>query len=583
MPEPLKLRGVIDADVPTADPDYLNGKVKVYDFTLATTEQFTLDTINVIATADAERNTMNIRSQFLELAVDGKYKLSQLPTALSNSIAKYYNANPKAAKKKTEPQQLAFNLAITDDPILLKVLPDLKSMEPINISGGYNSVGDTLVVNGKIPKIVYGANTISNAVLKINTENDALTYSLIVDDIRNASLELPYTAITGTVKDNVVAYTLNLKDVKNKDQYLISGTLEGNDGTQIVKLIPEGFLLNYETWAIPADNKIELAKNGINIQNLELSNEGSSIKLQSQSTMPDAPIAVNFKDFKIETITSIVKKDKLSIGGNINGEALLKDLNTNAKFTSDLNIENFNFQKDTLGNINIKVDNEIANTLNAKVAITGQGNQVNLDGTYRTDNSALDMNLDINKLNLESIQGFTMGNVTESTGFLSGKFIIAGTANAPKVNGKLQFNDIGLKVKQLNSKFQDINDEITIDETGINLGRFTVYDENDNQLVLTGKVNTTDFKDYGFDMNINADNFKAVNSAAKDNDLYYGELYIDTRLKVRGDIGSPIVEGDLKINKDTKFTVVLPQSDPSIEDREGIVEFVDRDAPNKSC
>ncbi|MDI1255373.1 MAG: translocation/assembly module TamB domain-containing protein [Flavobacterium sp.] len=578
---PLKLRGVIDADIPTADLDYLNGKVKIYDFTLATTDQFTLDTINVIATADAERNTMNIRSQFLELAVDGKYKLSQLPTALSNSIAKYYNTNQKAKKAKTEPQQLAFNLAIQNDPILLKIIPNLKGLEPINISGGYNSVGDTLVVNGTIPKVIYGANTISNAVLKINTENDGLTYGLVVDNIKNDALELPYTAITGNVKDNLVAYTLNLKDVKNKDQYLLSGTLEGSDGKQIVKLLPEGFLLNYENWAIPTDNRLILAKNGINIQNLELSNGGSTIKIQSESTTPDAPIALNFKDFKIETITSFIKKDKLSIGGNINGDALLKNLNTTATFTADLNIENFNFQKDTLGNINIKVNNEIANTLNAKVEITGQGNQVNLDGNYRTDTGALDMDLDINKLNLESIQGFTMGNVTESTGFLNGKFVVNGTVDAPKVNGKLQFNDIGLKISQLNSKFKDINDEITIDESGINLGKFTIYDENDNPLVLTGTINTTDFKDYGFDMNINADNFKAINSKDKDNDLYYGELYIDTKLKVRGDIGNPIVEGDVKINENTKFTVVLPQSDPSIEDREGIVEFVDRDAPKQ--
>jgi hypothetical protein len=34
---------------------------------------------------------------------------------------------------------------------------------------------------------------------------------------------------------------------------------------------------------------------------------------------------------------------------------------------------------------------------------------------------------------------------------------------------------------------------------------------------------------------------------------------------------------NIKVNKDTKFTIVMPQSDPSIADRAGIVEFIDQD------
>ena len=64
---------------------------------------------------------------------------------------------------------------------------------------------------------------------------------------------------------------------------------------------------------------------------------------------------------------------------------------------------------------------------------------------------------------------------------------------------------------------------------------------------------------------------------AKDNDLFYGDLFLDTHLKVNGTLESPVVSGTLKINEDTDFTVVLPQQDPSIADREGIVEFVDED------
>jgi hypothetical protein len=40
------------------------------------------------------------------------------------------------------------------------------------------------------------------------------------------------------------------------------------------------------------------------------------------------------------------------------------------------------------------------------------------------------------------------------------------------------------------------------------------------------------------------------------------------------------VDGSLKINPKTNLSVVLPQTDPAMEEREGIVEFVDKDNPD---
>jgi hypothetical protein len=65
-----------------------------------------------------------------------------------------------------------------------------------------------------------------------------------------------------------------------------------------------------------------ISDKGINASNFDLNKSGSSIKIQSQTKL-DKPIAIDFKDFKIETITSMVEKD-LQINGNINGNALLK-------------------------------------------------------------------------------------------------------------------------------------------------------------------------------------------------------------------------------------------------------------------
>ncbi|WP_051224398.1 translocation/assembly module TamB domain-containing protein [Flavobacterium tegetincola] len=577
---PLKIKGNIVADVPTADLDFLNARIDLTDLVYANEkEQVALDSIKIRAIATAEKNTITLQSQFANADIDGQFKLSEIGTALQNSIAKYFDANPNAKKKATTDQQLAFKINIKDDPTLQKIIPNLTSLQPVEIVGRYNSVNDTIAIKGKIPKIVYNGNTISGAVIDVNTKGDSLVYDVVVDDISMASFGLPYTKISGTVANNIANYDLLLKDAKGKDQYAISGNLETKDNNNTVKLNSDNFLLNYEKWIIPNDNSVVLNEKGLTIDNFNLKNNGSAIKVQSQSKMPNAPIEVAFEKFDITTITNVIKKENLDASGVLDGTILLKNLKDNPLFTADLNIENFTFNKDTVGNIGIKVDNTVANNYDAKVAITGNGNEVNLNGTYKADSKTFDLLLDLEKLSMKSIQGFTMGNLTKSEGFLSGKFTVKGTSEAPAINGTLDFNAVGFNVKQLNSTFKDINDKIVIDQQGIAFNDFEISDANDNKLFVKGAVLTQNFRDYGFDLNIEANNFRAVNSGPQDNDVYYGKLFLDTKLSVKGDLNQPVVEGTIKINKDTDFTIVLPQSDPSIADREGIVEFIDQDNP----
>src|SRR5690606_2068901 len=132
---------------------------------------------------------------------------------------------------------------------------------------------------------------------------------------------------------------------------------------------------------------------------------------------------------------------------------------------------------------------------------------------------------------------------------------------------------------KLNSRFQLLNDAILFNSNQIVFEDFKLQDEADNPLTINGFIDSKDYTNLAFDLKVVARNFRAVNSGAQDNDLFYGQLYLDNNLGIKGSIDNPVIDGTVKINPDTKFTIVLPQNDPSIVDREGIVEFIDQDQP----
>jgi autotransporter translocation and assembly factor TamB len=575
---PMKLRGNVDADIANSNPDFLNGEIFLSNIQiLQEAEAVVLDPIKILAFADNEKNNIKISSQFLKAEVDGKYTLTTLATAVKKSLSKFIDLGNSKTKIAQDEQQLTFKLSVDNDPILFKIFPKLTGLEPISISGKYNNVTDSLEVKGTIPRIVYNGNTIADGKINIEAKGNALEYQFSVATIESGEIKFPRTSLSGKVENNLLAYALETKDTKDKQQYFIAGELLHNDSKNILKIDAANFVLNYDKWNINAENSIEFGDKRLYINQFYLENSGNELKIQSQGNQNNAPLKIDFVNFKLETILTVIKKDKLLMQGLINGSALVDNVMTKPTFTSDVKIDDFAFKGEAVGDIALKVDNKTNNLLAANVMLSGEGNDVNVVGTYKISDESFDLNLNMNTLNVKSIQGFSMGHIADGTGYLSGNFKITGTTDAPKINGELNLNDAGFRITKINSYFKTTGEKIRFENEVIAFDNLTLYDENDNEMTVNGKISSADFRNYDFDLSVVANGFRAIHSKATNNDLFYGDLFLDTNLNINGTLDNPIVGGNVKIIEGTKFSVVLPQSDPSIADREGIVEFVDED------
>ncbi|MGI4803211.1 MAG: translocation/assembly module TamB domain-containing protein [Janthinobacterium lividum] len=578
----LRLHGKIVADIATADPDYLNGTIQVTDLLVVQKAQrIQLDSISIASTANASNSTLNIKSSILSASMAGKFKLTEVGTALQATINKYYNTGGKATKVKYSPQNFTFQAVITKTPLLVQFAPDLKQLDPVKLNGHFNSDAGDLAVNGEIPNTVYGSNQISNLKLAINTGNNALNYSFKVDKIATSSIQLLNTSISGKAQNNLLDLNVSIKDKNLKEQYKIAGIFKALGSQYEFNLLQNGLVLDYTNWTVSANNAFQFGSKGVLARNFNISNNNQVLGINTTNQQYNGPLSATFQNFKIETITHIAEKDSLQVGGTINGNALVSNFAKSPVITSDLNIKDFNFKADTLGDIAIKVNNQQANTFAANVDITGKGNEVKLDGLYRTNqkDDNLDLNLNIVKLNMKSIEGFTLGNLKNTTGNLTGQIKIAGSPSAPRVNGDVNFNKVGFNVSMLNAYFRLDDEKISFNQDGIAFNNFTVIDSTGNKATINGAVYTKTFTDFRFGLDVTANNFQAVNSTRENNKLFYGKLFLNTRLKIRGDLSKPVVDGNLVVNDKTDMTIVLPQSDPGIQDRKGVVVFVNHSAP----
>ncbi len=478
-------------------------------------------------------------------------------------------------------QQFVFDARFIKTPLVTQFIPGLKQLDPVVISGWFNSQTGDLVVNGSMPKLVYGTNVINNVKLAINTNKDEMDYSLIADQIKaSSSLNLLYTSITGNVQDDKLNINLQVRDSKKKERYRIAGVFSILPNEYQFSFLQNGLILDYMPWVVNANNALQFGSRGILARDFTITNNNQVLSINSTSRQMNAPITVDFRNFHIETLTRAAEQDSLQIGGVINGNVHISNFQKALQFTSALNINDFSFKGDTVGNIALKVNNQTANAYAANVSITGKGNQVNMDGLYYTSpQNSFDLNLDIVNLNVKSIEGFSFGSIRNASGAIAGQLKITGTTTAPVIRGDVNFNKVGFNVATLNSYFTMPKESITFNNDGIRFNDFTLVDSTGNKAVVTGTVYTKNFTDFDFGVDINTDNFRVINSTQADNKLYYGKLYLNSNIKIRGDINTPVVDANLTVNDKTDLTIVLPNSDPGVEDRKGVVEFIDPNAP----
>jgi len=580
---PLKLKGEMDASILAADLNFLTGTVTAHHLVVTNEKgSFPIDSIAIQTAANAEKTTLTLDTGFLEASIEGGFQWSAIGGALERSLRSYFSTQPIKTIKPGPAQQFSFHLATKESPIFGQLVPNLKEMAPVTISGNYQSVSDSLALQIQVPKLALGDQVITNATFDLNTANKALHYQLQIAAITNPQMQLPMTVFAGKVANNQIDYALQVKDVNNKERYSLAGAVNSEKDELLLHFVPNSVLLNYENWALPENNLIRLSPKGLTVSDFGLENKDSNIRIASQSAVPNAPLEIAFENFNISTLTSMVEKDDWQMSGNVNGAVLLKKGITQPLFTSDIKIEDFSFKKDTVGTISIQVKNENENLYLAEVTLTGQDNKATLLGNYESKSGDYGVTLALDQLNMKSIQGFAMGQLTQSTGFLSGSFEASKNKDASVMNGKLQFNQVGFKVKPLNATFHSLNDAITYDGQNLMLDHLTIKDEKGNNLIVDGAIKTEVGKNMAFDISIEADNFKAINSKATDNDLFYGELFLNNHITIQGDTKNPKIAGVIQVNKETKFTIVVPQSDPSIADREGIVEFIDQDHPTEA-
>ncbi|PXX27393.1 uncharacterized protein DUF490 [Arenibacter sp. ARW7G5Y1] len=559
----------------------LNASVKnglaVYDG-----QQYQLGEVEIKSKIDTLNTEVAIISDFLT----GNLFSNGSPQIINSSLQQYFKNYFRDSIVPTSPidsLKLKMDLKLIPNSILTKIfLRDLEQLDSVSAQANFDAANRSLVSDIQIPYARYKGIALDSLSFSINGDATNLSFKTGLAKLLADPVDLGRTTLEGRLYNRQLLLDFSSYDGAEKITHLASEMSHAKD-TTLLHINPTSLIFNKSKWSVPEDNSISFSENHLEFNNVIL--KRNSQKLSFASGLPETeaqPITLSFEQFKLQTFIAMLNPERPLASGIVNGDFTIENLFGATGIVADFNINDLEILEHTLGNLKLNANSKLNGTYDFNLALKGGGADIDLNGDYAASKTGaqLNLDLDLNKIDLQFIEKFSRGGLKDSHGTLSGNIDVSGTTTSPIYSGSVTFQNTDFNVSSLNSVFKISDETLTMDNEGVYLDNFQITDANGSNFTMNGSIGTEELTNPKFDLTLNAEQFQALNSTKEDNELFYGKSSFDLDLNVKGYLKLPVIEGRIRVRKITDITYVVPKTQLDVQEREGVVLFVNRENPN---
>ncbi|CAN5812343.1 hypothetical protein BH11BAC4_BH11BAC4_10190 [soil metagenome] len=544
-------------------------------------KSYSLDTLSLLATSSNGIDNINFNAPFATIHANGAFDYDKVGDAVIQYIDHYYDIVPGTSATVIKDQQLTFDGVIKKHPLLVDIVPGLTTYDDINFKGSFASADSDSALNftAGVPYLAYQGNTIRNGNIDIRSRNERINYAVNFDTLNYANNTFYGSKLDGSAANDSLAIHALTQDNKKKDWFGLNASLFARDETYLFRL-KDNLLLNYEDWNVAPDNYIKYSPAGLVIHNFLINSDTAKIFINSRQEFPNSPIDISIDNFNLKSISAIISSDTLFAAGILDAKMQVADLNKNLPaFTGNFTVEHLELMQQPLGTFTGSASKQSENNIIANLTLQGNKNDIAAKGNYYLYNAAkeFDATLDINQLNLASLQGFTFGGIRNATGNVHGSMNVDGKFSDPRWKGELNFDTTRFTISQLGSPLKINKQRIVFDYPKIKLDQFLILDSLDHVMKLNGGISLNIEKNFNLDLSMNAKDFIVLNSKRVTGNEFFGFAAINSNITVTGTSVKPSIEGNILLNDKSDVTIVIPERNYSKDEGKNIVRFIDRD------
>lgn len=410
--------------------------------------------------------------------------------------------------------------------------------------------------------------TDSSGILNLKAKaEDCMVYSYPLNKIEfNSS----FSELRGNTRASILG-------PDNEMVYDIEMSESVDTGKIVIEIPSKQFIMNRVKWLIDSPHVLTYNRIDKKISPaLRMHTNGSFINI---STTDSAGV----RNYKFEladvTLKSLLKDDLIqgkpegSISGN--AEYLLKG-DKGKKITADLHFGDIGWSDLKFNKIDLKgyFFSEGPGDYDIDMLARLDSAEIILKGRKPANGPRL-INAGFKSIPVRTVQPFVKKYLSDLKGNISGEFNLSTKDAIESFAGELNINNGNMRINTLNSVYRFPVDRITFTGKKMVFKDFKVLDSLSNELSVDGNVDFSNKNLILTDLEISSSNLQIMNRKEDKNSSFYGDIFIDSKLSIKGSVTSPVLKGKIVLMRGTDI-YLRQKENLTMSESEKVLTFVSK-------
>jgi len=570
-PEPYQLRFVLDVKG--------NGQLDSFQVSAGITDglvmreatAYPLQKFELKAAGSPAKSALQLESDVLTGNFEANTGLEALLAAVTTELRSQWKLDSTGVTDSSRTDIRASGAFEIPESRLLKevLIPGLQELDSGKVSFYFDQESNKLDLSARIKNVSYDGTAVRN--LFVDFRGDAGLQLLAgFDRMEQGKIDIHETRLQVRLADSLLLAGFTVKDAKKEAVFRVQAEGGWQTGNRYFSLVEDSLLLNREAWKAQSGNRVSLGDKPA-FENFSIRQGERMLTLSSA----DNQQRLSFNHFPLSAFTSLLQADTLLAEGELNGSLALTGSGDRTTLVSDLEIDSLRLLGQLMGKLTLDAASTEGNNYKLNAGLSGPDIQLDMTGNYqaRKEGANLDLNLDLSKFALKQLVVLSDSALKEAKGNMSARLSLKGPVSKPEYAGQLQFTDANVKVGAFNAAFGLGSKPLRVNKEGLIIDAFELTDEKGQRMRVDGKVLTGDRPEAVLDLQLTTRDFQVLNSTRADNSLFFGVMRINADLKLSGTLDRPVIDAKARLNKGSKLTVIVPESQIDVVERDGVVIF----------
>ncbi|MFA5326814.1 MAG: translocation/assembly module TamB domain-containing protein [Prolixibacteraceae bacterium] len=505
---------------------------------------------------------LQLRSDFLDADIRGRYQLHNLNYSLQQIISHYLPSSGLTHASGKTQNIFDFRIKLKDINRFTQVLIPGLRMQAAEVNGSINTDKNTVTVNAEFPEIMYQSTVLHK--FTVNVDGGSKLY------MRNKVDEI-------SMSDQFKIYNLSL--ISEASQDILDSKLAWNNYGSVsysgsvntstkffeqknsphieISVKPTRLFLADSLWQINS-SLITVDSSLIKVNKFRLSSRAQSITADGSIDNSQVnKLNVVFNQIDLNSLNRFIGDD-LDLMGELNGSLSVFDVYQRALFLADLTVDRLRLLGQSIGDASIQSRwDRDAQEIDADLLVkTDNRNSLHAFGIYNPDRDSLSIDARFDHFSILILQPLMGSSFANFHGDATGMVRVYGSPDHIQHDGSLYAANAGLMLSDLQVNY-NLSDSVRFKGDKIIFPDIKISDDLGNNGVFSGYIKHRSFSHMIYDMTIKSDRILAINTTPDINEKFYGKFFGGGVLRITGLGAQVLLDGVARTEKGTEMNISL--------------------------